>query len=516
MTEKSIRRAVNLASKTLKNKPRRHFDDGGEAYNGDGNFSDSDLQGLYSSAMDSASMLRDMAQQTESPDFYSDRGRDQSFTDSALNVVNELFGVSSAEAAPPWNIGAPVESDQFFTQAEKEKALADHYAAKEARANAYNIAKAQADLAEEQSIADQPMIDAMYGAPPSTTTFGSGIVPAGSFTPTVDQLISSNTSRTSPFDAFKQATTFDRPFSDSSASNPFGAFTQATISDRQFPDTSRPSPFEAFNQATISDRPFPTSNLAKDPETADKIINEARATAVANSPASVTPTTSAPVSTTEAASAPAPDLPASRTMAVTSDTLPETTNDVYKQLMNAAGFNSEDPAQIAAFNREASKALGYTTGPQSSYGVLSTGQRTPQTDTFMGKLGGILEDALSPRFIGVNDPNYAKMAGQQDNLINYDRQNGRDSGNINQYLPVVAPVATAPVAPVATTAPNYTPYIYKQNMPYTNYGAFGAYPYTYNTGINFAAVPGYRAEGGEVLGNNALANSLRMAKMGNK
>jgi hypothetical protein len=128
-------------------------------------------------------------------------------------------------------------------------------------------------------------------------------------------------------------------------------------------------------------------------------------------------------------------------------------NDIYRNLMDMPGFGSEDPAQIAAYNQAVSKALGYATGPQSVYNVFAAGQRTPQTDTFGGKLSGILEDAFSPKFVGVNDPNYAKMIQQKDDFNRPVQEGGggRDAADI-----LAARAAAAPAGSQAALAPYLT------------------------------------------------------------
>jgi len=193
------------------------------------------------------------------------------------------------------------------------------------------------------------------------------------------------------------------------------------------------------------------------------------------------------------------------------------TTDPYAALMSLPGYGSEDPSQIAAFNRAAAAELGQSIGPQSAMGVLAAGQRTPQTNTFMGGLSGALENLFAPKFVGVNDPNYAKMASQKD----VEFTPGPQNDHTPVYVPPIAGTTAAAVTP--TTYPAYVPptYNYTQNQPYKSLGAtaynYGANPLTYQNAIDWSRIPGYgAASGGAISNNNALSNALRMLRGGNK
>jgi hypothetical protein len=94
--------------------------------------------------------------------------------------------------------------------------------------------------------------------------------------------------------------------------------------------------------------------------------------------------------------------------------------------------------------------------------------------------------------------------------------NGHGGGDRPQaQAPFVPePVATTP-APTPIVPGTPVPYTYAKQTPYLNYGAYGAgigniKPISYGDPINWSLVPGYRAKGGRVGENNALANVLRM------
>jgi Phage tail lysozyme len=199
----------------------------------------------------------------------------------------------------------------------------------------------------------------------------------------------------------------------------------------------------------------------------------------------------------------------------------QTTTDPYAALMSLPGYGSEDPADIAAFNEAASKLLGTTVGPQSTIGVLATGQRGPDvmvpsqnpdgTITMQPHIGSVLADALSnvfaPAFVGVNDPNYAKMIEQKDVPFTSGPQNdhtGSGTATLGSAVPYIPPVSTAPVA---VLAPQQTPYIPVAPAPYASLGANFVDPRIYQNPLFSQAV----ATGGTIRGNNAMGNALRIA-----
>ena len=215
-------------------------------------------------------------------------------------------------------------------------------------------------------------------------------------------------------------------------------------------------------------------------------------------------------------------------------TTTQTTTDPYAALMSLPGYGSEDPADIAMFNQAASKLLGTTVGPQSTIGVLATGQRGPDvmvpsqnpdgTITMQPHIGSVLADALSnvfaPAFVGINSPNYGKIASQVDSApISPDLRGRQDVASFPSNSSTAPPASTTP----AVTYPAYIPpvYNYTQNQPYQSLGAkaynYGVNPLTYQNAIDWTKIPGYgAASGGAISNNNALANSLRMLKSENK
>jgi len=150
---------------------------------------------------------------------------------------------------------------------------------------------------------------------------------------------------------------------------------------------------------------------------------------------------------------------------------------------NGYQLNSNDIAAMSDAQREAAYKAG----------MMTVGTPTGNffNDLFSGKLGSTVE----------------QIPSNQTHESNYNQQGVAAA-------PVSAPVAAAPVeTPVVPGQP--VPYTYPKKVPYLDYGAYGAgigniTPIAYNDPINWALVPGYRATGGRVGENNALANVLRM------
>lgn len=557
MVTKSTKKAIKLA--------RKHFDDGGDVRGGDnpgglsgdtgafsGGYSDRDLQSLYSSAMDSGSFLRDVAQQTERPEYYSDRGGGRSFTDAALDIANQVIGITPAEAGEKiYGTGGilpqVISGGQVYeNQNELNRIRAEQDAAR-ARNEAYSIAKAQADQAEKSASFPITGYEPPIGQTTGFNANVSGIIPTGQFTPSAEDLTQSltttaglvgsgrgiagptsqdisnqqffdrlNTNQMARAAIRDMATTPEEP----ARQSPFEAFSQAITSNRPFPDVTQTSPFDAYTRATISPRQFPTSNLATDPEAADRAINAARAAATGSAAASVAPE-AAPINqparpitatpSTARAPAPAANAPAATAPAAPPAAVLPAAKAAVPAPEGEQAPVTTTPSQVPPMPPIPYRDLG-------AGNVLDNVLKTFGLDTE----SWINNKAKQYESQGMSPSNASIQASYdlRDLQMNMNKQEyGRGNRAEPVAAPAVAPVATAPVAPIAPTAPNYTPYVYGQNIPYANYGAygnFGANPFVYNTGINWAAVPGYRADGGKVVGNNALANSLRMAKAGNR
>lgn len=150
---------------------------------------------------------------------------------------------------------------------------------------------------------------------------------------------------------------------------------------------------------------------------------------------------------------------------------------------NGYQLNSNDIAAMSDAQREAAYKAG----------MMTVGTPTGNffADLFSGKLGSTID----------------QIPSNQTHETNYNQQG-------LAAAPVAAPVASTPVAaPVVPGQP--VPYTPPKKVPYLDYGAYGAgigniTPIAYGDPINWSLVPGYRATGGRVGENNALANVLRM------
>jgi hypothetical protein len=150
---------------------------------------------------------------------------------------------------------------------------------------------------------------------------------------------------------------------------------------------------------------------------------------------------------------------------------------------------------------------------------MALGQRNPNVttnnplvNTIQG-LSNFLTDRFTPNY-NLGSEEYNKISQNPEPVrSNYE---GRGEDRPQPYIPYIPPAVTAvtPVsAPVVPGTP--VPYTYAARTPYLNYGANGAgignvAPISYGDPINWSLVPGYRAAGGRVGENNALANVLRM------
>jgi hypothetical protein len=174
----------------------------------------------------------------------------------------------------------------------------------------------------------------------------------------------------------------------------------------------------------------------------------------------------------------------------------------------------EDPALIAAYNAKYNLA-----GPRNAYADMTLGQRIPNITTNNPLINTVqgannfLTDLFTSNYkLGSNEYNKISQNAEREPQTSL----GGRGGEQQQVLatPAAAPAAATPVAaPVVPGTP--VPYTYAKRVPYLDYGAYGAgigniAPISYGDPINWSLVPGYRAAGGRVGENNALANVLRM------
>jgi hypothetical protein len=205
-------------------------------------------------------------------------------------------------------------------------------------------------------------------------------------------------------------------------------------------------------------------------------------------------------------SATSADLPSVKTAPQTTTTTNETPSIPVDSL--------EDPALIAAYNAQ----YGLL-GPKNTRADMALGQRIPNVTTnnplvnTVQGLSNILTDMFTPNY-KLGSDEYNKISQNPEPVQS--THEGRGGDGPQSYIPYIPPVVAAatPVsAPVVPGTP--VPYTYSARTPYLNYGANGAgigniAPISYGEPINWSLVPGYRAAGGRVGENNALANVLRM------
>ena len=150
---------------------------------------------------------------------------------------------------------------------------------------------------------------------------------------------------------------------------------------------------------------------------------------------------------------------------------------------------------------------------------MALGQRLPNITTNNPLINTVqgannfLTNLFTPSYnLGSDQYNKISQNPEPEPMATFGGHGGGQQQVENATAP--APVVAAPVsAPVVPGKP--VPYTYAKRTPYLDYGAYGSgignvAPISYNDPINWALVPGYRAAGGRIGENNALANVLRM------
>lgn len=216
--------------------------------------------------------------------------------------------------------------------------------------------------------------------------------------------------------------------------------------------------------------------------------------------------------TTGLGSATPADLPAVKAAPQTSTTANETPRIPVESF--------EDPALIAAYNAKYNLA-----GPKNTMADMALGQRMPNITTNNPLINTV--QGANNFLTNLFTPSY-NLGSEQYNKISQNPEpeptmtlGGHGGGQQQvQTAPVTETAAAAPVAaPVVPGMP--VPYKYAKRTPYLDYGAYGSgigniSPISYANAINWSLVPGYRASGGKVGENNALANAIRLLAMQNR
>jgi len=281
------------------------------------------------------------------------------------------------------------------------------------------------------------------------------------------------------------------------------------------------------SQPAFPHTPTPQHNLAVaagTPTEGYNVVDKALKIAAASSPGVTTPglpykttaTDTPPVAKSSGVSPASNDL--SRKVAgvaPSGETAPtastDEANQKYFDMMKSQGFDSENPVEIAKFN-----AINNLSGPKSLMGEEAVGQRATPEDSLLRKV----EDFFAPKFVGVNDPNYEKVASATDPIGygpngNMTRQEYRENYGHDPVEPLRKKTdssqkdATTPPPSAAYPVAQYQyPLAYGYDNPYAVYNQYG-------NAINWGMVP-TAATGGRISNNNAIANALRMIKARNR
>ena len=357
------------------------------------------------------------------------------------------------------------------------------------RQDAFSAAQAQANAAENRA---QGMA---FATAPSigSTTFGAenGIIPVGSFVP-----LGSAPGTVSASEVAAPAPT---PLTASVASPAplqpaFNPYAQGQMPQPSGAELRTPSQDAVVANALVKAATFePSQNAA---------LRAARDAITQNmgQPDITVPRT------TGSGSVPPADLPAAKAAPQATTTANETPRIPVDSL--------EDPALIAAYNAQ----YGLS-GPKNTMADMALGQRLPNITTNNPLINTVqgannfLTNLFTPSYnLGSDQYNKISQNPEPEPMTTFGGHGGGQQQV--QAAPVTEAAAAAPVAaPVVPGTP--VPYTYSARTPYLNYGANGSgigniAPISYGDPINWSLVPGYRAAGGRVGENNALANVLRM------
>ena len=458
---------------------RAHFDDGGDVRGGDNPGGLSGDTGRYATG-----------------DVGESQGEVNAAIAGALDAQQSLRSGESFDSNAP---ATPSKSIQEATSLAPALPLtagvdpADTAMAKQVlsqqRQDAFSAAQAQANAAENRA---QGMA---FATAPSigSTTFGAenGIIPVGSFVP-----LGSAPGTVSASEVAAPAPT---PLTASVASPAplqpaFNPYAQGQMPQPSGAELRTPSQDAVVANALVKAATFePSQNAA---------LRAARDAITQNmgQPDITVPRT------TGSGSVPPADLPAAKAAPQATTTANETPRIPVDSL--------EDPALIAAYNAQ----YGLS-GPKNTMADMALGQRLPNITTNNPLINTVqgannfLTNLFTPSYnLGSDQYNKISQNPEPEPMTTFGGHGGGQQQV--QAAPVTEAAAAAPVAaPVVPGTP--VPYTYAKRMPYLDYGAYGAgigniSPISYADPINWSLVPGYRASGGRVGENNALANVLRM------
>jgi len=500
----NIKHALRLAT-----GGRAHFDDGGDVRGGDNPGGLSGDTGAYAfrdvgesqGAVNAATARAQDAQQAMRE--WESHPTASSFSTDAPNTTRSIQEASPVSTAIPLSAGVDPADTAMAKQVLGQQ-----------KQEAFNTAQAQANAIENRLQGMEMATAPSLGA----TTFGAnnGIVPAGSFVPLgaapgtvaaeeVAKLpfgidpkdLKADVSQLGQKMPSMQPTDFSKfgqlGFNAGAAGTPLSSLAAA-----------EPQHYEPLgNQITsnqnsiVSDALMKAATFEPSKDAALRAARDAIAQDMGQATATQTPS--------GLGSATSADLPAAKTA-----------NEVPRIPVDSL----EDPALIAAYNAKYNLA-----GPRNAYADMTLGQRIPNITTNNPLINTVqgANNFLTDLFT----PNY-KLGSDEYNKISQNAERQPETsfgghGGGQQQLPietVAAPVAATPAAaPVVPGTP--VPFTYAKRTPYLDYGAYGAgignvAPISYRDPINWALVPGYRAAGGRVGENNALANAIRLLAMQNR
>ena len=511
--DENIKHALRLAT-----GGRAHFDDGGDVRGGDNPGGLSGDTGAYAfrdvgesqGAVNAATARAQDAQQAMRE--WESHPTASSFSTDAPNTTRSIQEASPVSTAIPLSAGVDPADTAMAKQVLGQQ-----------RQEAFNTAQAQANAVENRLQGMEMATAPSLGA----TTFGAnnGIVPAGSFVPLgaapgtvaaeeVAKLpfgidpkdLKADVSQLGQKMPSMQPTDFSKfgqlGFNAGAAGTPLSSLAAA-----------EPQHYEPLgNQITSNQNSIVSDALMKAAtfEPSQNAALRAQRDAIQQNLGQVT----TPQTPSGLGSVTPADLPAAKTAPQAE------TSAVANEAPRIPVDSLEDPALIAAYN-----AKYNLVGPRNAYADMTLGQRIPNITTNNPLINTVqgANNFLTDLFT----PNY-KLGSDEYNKISQNAERQPETsfgghGGGQQQLPietVAAPVAVTPAAaPVVPGTP--VPFTYAKRTPYLDYGAYSAgignvAPISYRDPINWALVPGYRATGGRVGENNALANAIRLLAMQNR
>ena len=479
---------------------RAHFDDGGDVRGGDNPGGLSGDTGRYATGDVGESQGEVNAAIAKALDAQQSLRSGESFDSNAPATPSKsIQEATSLPTALPLTAGVDPADTAMAKQVLSQQ-----------RQDAFSAAQAQANAAENRAMAANAAMAQRVGlmtGQPETPTFTGN-------TTEEQQLKDAEASRQTAINAVMTGANYTAPGTVSASEVAAPAPTPLTAS------VASPAPLQpVFNPYAQGQMPQPSGAELRTPSQ-DAVVANALVKAATFEPSqnaalraardAITQNMGQPditvPRTTGSGSVPPADLPAAKAALQATTTANETPRIPVDSL--------EDPALIAAYNAKYGVA-----GPKNTMADMALGQRLPNITTNNPLINTVqgannfLTNLFTPSYnLGSDQYNKISQNPEPEPMTTFGGHGGGQQQV--QAAPVTEAAAAAPVAaPVVPGTP--VPYTYAKRMPYLDYGAYGAgigniKPISYGDPINWALVPGYRAAGGRVGENNALANVLRM------